>query len=65
MAPDIDAATTLLKENRIWEVVQPFISSYTEDKYDIENRPDSPTTSYSENHSRKRSRIDAGLPELS
>jgi histidine ammonia-lyase len=62
MAPDIDAATNLLKNNKIWEVVQPFISSYSEDKFGTVSRPDSPTTSFSELHSRKRSRLEAELP---
>ena len=61
MAPDIDAATKLLRENHIWEVVHPFISSYSEDKFGSVSRPDSPTTSFSELHSRKRSRMEAEL----
>lgn len=65
MAPDIDAATKLLKDNKIWECVAPYINSYTEDKFNPRaSRPPSPTTSFSELHNRKRSRVDRenGLP---
>ena len=57
MAPDIDKATQLLKDNRIWEVVCPHIITYVEG-IGCDTRPPSPTTSYSETHSRKRSRLE-------
>jgi len=30
MAPDIEAATTLLREGKVWEAVRPYIESYRE-----------------------------------
>ncbi|KAI1301718.1 Histidine ammonia-lyase [Halotydeus destructor] len=52
MAPDIDAVTKLLQEQKIWHAVEPFIVSYSESKNEI--RPSSPTTSYSKSHYKKR-----------
>ena len=42
MAPDIEAAIRLLHENRIWDVVAPFIAAY-EAKADQLERPTGPS----------------------
>lgn len=61
MAPDIDAVTQLLRESKIWKAVAPYISNY--DDFGFETRSNSPTSSYSLTHSRKRSRqeMEGGL----
>ncbi|GFQ97828.1 histidine ammonia-lyase [Trichonephila clavata] len=44
MAPDIDAVTELLKDEKIWNAVQPHIERYKAEQ-GVETRPSSPTTS--------------------
>ncbi|GIX77222.1 histidine ammonia-lyase [Caerostris darwini] len=44
LAPDIDAVTELLKEEKIWIAVQPHIERYKAEQ-GVETRPSSPTTS--------------------
>ena len=51
MAPDIDAVTDLLVEERVWNTAKSFIEKYLKE-HKVETRPASPTTS------RKRSKID-------
>ena len=51
MAPDIDAVTDLLVEERVWNTSKSFIEKYLKE-HKVETRPASPTTS------RKRSRTD-------
>lgn len=54
MSPDIDAATKMLEEEKVWDLIKPYIDSYSEEQ--CETRPPSPTTSFSQKHSRKRTR---------
>ena len=51
MAPDIDAVTDLLVEERVWNISKSFIEKYLKE-HKVETRPASPTTS------RKRSKAD-------
>lgn len=53
MAPDIDAVTELLREEKVWDVVKPHMDKFFEEQI-IETRPPSPTTSTR----RKRSRLE-------
>ncbi|CAG2105925.1 unnamed protein product [Medioppia subpectinata] len=53
MYPDIDAATDLLVEEKVWITVKPYILKYFADKT-LTNRPPSPTTTVL----RKRSRTE-------
>ncbi|XP_074601511.1 histidine ammonia-lyase-like isoform X2 [Brevipalpus obovatus] len=56
MAPDIEAICGLLRANKVWEQVEPYIKNYEETKrMQYEAKPNSPTTSVSYNH-RKRAR---------
>ncbi|CAB4038482.1 histidine ammonia-lyase, partial [Paramuricea clavata] len=45
MAPDIDKVTELLRSEKVWQVVSPFIDSYmaARSTRDLESRPSSPT----------------------
>lgn len=53
MAPDIEAAHTMLKEEEVWKVVKNNITKYNEENNLIESRPPSPTTSFSERYRKK------------
>ncbi|KAG8192722.1 hypothetical protein JTE90_009745 [Oedothorax gibbosus] len=44
MAPDMDAVTEILKENKVWLAVRPFMERYFMEQ-GVETRPNSPTTS--------------------
>lgn len=44
MAPDIDAATEILKEQKVWFAVKPHMDRYFMEQ-GVETRPSSPTTS--------------------
>ncbi|KAK2167286.1 hypothetical protein LSH36_30g07024 [Paralvinella palmiformis] len=66
MAPDIDAATTLLQQEKIWDKVKPYMDEYHNKQY-LETPVHSPTASYissapialqSETSKRKRKRVD-------
>lgn len=53
MAPDIDAATELLKDEKVWVAVQPHMERYFMEQ-GVETRPSSPTTSVRHHQSGKR-----------
>ncbi|UYV65357.1 HAL [Cordylochernes scorpioides] len=53
MAPDIDAATTLLQDDRVWEAVRPHVERYQAEQA-VETRPSSPTSTISRSYKRRR-----------
>lgn len=53
MYTDIDAVTNILIEERVWNVVKPYIDKYNREQK-TETRPSSPTTSVL----RKRSKVE-------
>ncbi|XP_067119401.1 histidine ammonia-lyase-like [Centruroides vittatus] len=61
-APDIEAATELLKEERVWETVRPYVDRYFNEQT-VETRPSSPTTSFSKSMKRKFDELNGSLEE--